>query len=329
MHENSVSLIIPTRNRWEELNRFFISLKKLILLPDEIIVLDDNSIQHMPDDLKSAFPGIKYIRFDRHIGTPLAKNIGIKQAAGNYLWFTDDDVEILTGKHLENALNLLKANPGAGGIGGEFCFTNESKYLRLQYLYANGDTRDEYIEDGKPGKLYEIDLLSTCNFICSRSLMIKMGGFNPEIHVGEDKEISCKFRKHGYLLLNASDCALYHYQSEKMRPCNVYRLFLKNQLSLLYFVLEHWNIFYLSIFPMLDIISKYKRLKHQVGLNARDPGLPYGASSESSIEYKTNPAKRLYMSFACLFLLFVSYILALSYIPKAFRYRFGNSDHLS
>lgn len=90
----SVSVIIPTFNRVDFLGRAMASVFAQSLLPDELLVVDDGS----DDGTKSLVAGItqaaplpvRYI-YQNNRGASAARNLGVKEAGGDFLCFLDSD----------------------------------------------------------------------------------------------------------------------------------------------------------------------------------------------------------------------------------------------
>jgi len=90
----SVSVIIPVYNRREMLSRAVRSALDQTHPDIEIVVVDDGST----DDIRDAIgefddKRIIYVRHDRNLGTPSARNTGIRNAHGEYVGFLDSDDE--------------------------------------------------------------------------------------------------------------------------------------------------------------------------------------------------------------------------------------------
>jgi len=87
-----VSVIIVTRNRADMLKNCLNSLVRQTKKLDEVIIVDNNSDDHTKDlvnNFNKKLP-IKYI-FEPRIGTPIARNTGIKNARYDIIAFIDDD----------------------------------------------------------------------------------------------------------------------------------------------------------------------------------------------------------------------------------------------
>ena len=88
----SISVVIPTFNRAEILREALISLAKQTRLPEEVVIVDNNSSDNTKEVAESFSPqlNIKYV-MERTQGTSTARNTGIKSASGDIIAFIDDD----------------------------------------------------------------------------------------------------------------------------------------------------------------------------------------------------------------------------------------------
>jgi len=84
----NISVIIPTYNRKHSLPRTLDSVLAQSFQPFEIIVIDDGSTDGTADWLKSNYVSIKSISQSNQ-GVSSARNIGIKQAEGNWIALLD------------------------------------------------------------------------------------------------------------------------------------------------------------------------------------------------------------------------------------------------
>lgn len=86
----SVSVVICTRDRPDELARCLASLPQQTLVPSQVVVVDNASV----DDRTRAAAwaaGVDYLREDRP-GLDIARNAGTRAAIGELILYTDDDV---------------------------------------------------------------------------------------------------------------------------------------------------------------------------------------------------------------------------------------------
>ncbi len=104
-----ISLIIPTFNRCATLRRAITSVLQQTVLPNEIIIVDDGSTDDTAHMINKEFPQLHYIAQENK-GVSAARNIGIKQAQGDWLAFLDSDDSWLPEK-LARQIWVLKDSP--------------------------------------------------------------------------------------------------------------------------------------------------------------------------------------------------------------------------
>lgn len=89
----SVSVVICTRDRPEDLMRCLVSLGHCVPSPSEVIVVDNAPRTDATAQAMHAFPNVRYVQENRP-GLSLARNAGIEAATSEVIAFTDDDVEL-------------------------------------------------------------------------------------------------------------------------------------------------------------------------------------------------------------------------------------------
>ena len=98
-----LSVIIPAHNAAATLRRCLESLKKALTLATishEILVIDDGSRDRtakIAENLTRRIVGLRLIRHNKNQGCGPARNTGVAEAKGEFLWFVDADDEIPTG----------------------------------------------------------------------------------------------------------------------------------------------------------------------------------------------------------------------------------------
>jgi glycosyltransferase involved in cell wall biosynthesis len=114
-----ISVILPTYNpNISRLNETISGLKKqtLNVMQWELIIVDNNSTPAVDIDI-TWHPNHKVI-IALNQGLTYARLMGFDQAAGRYIIMVDDD-NILDKDYLANTLQIFKANPKLGAIGGK------------------------------------------------------------------------------------------------------------------------------------------------------------------------------------------------------------------
>ncbi len=116
-----ISVIIPTKNRREDLLTTLYSIVQQSRPPEEVIVVDQSREDCEKEVLELFKQGEKsnliYI-WNRDIpGPAAARTAGFNKSNGDIIFFVDDDVT-LEKDCIENLLYSYETNPHLGGIGG-------------------------------------------------------------------------------------------------------------------------------------------------------------------------------------------------------------------
>lgn len=140
-HKLKISVIIPTYNRAEMLKGALFSLMKQARIPDEVVVVNNNSSDNTPEvvaDFKDKL-NIKYL-IEPTQGTSTARNTGIKNASGEIIVFLDDDCVAD-----ENWLHYLELpflrDSSIGMVGGEIFACRVKGTLVEDYCIADAMLR--------------------------------------------------------------------------------------------------------------------------------------------------------------------------------------------
>jgi len=113
-----VSIVITCRNYGEYLQEAFISCLNQTRRPEEIVVVDDASVDSTPDVAESLVEKygnsrsikVRYIRNVMRLGAAEARNKGIEAAASEYVMVLDADDQ-LHPVYIEKVASLLDQNP--------------------------------------------------------------------------------------------------------------------------------------------------------------------------------------------------------------------------
>jgi glycosyltransferase involved in cell wall biosynthesis len=200
------SIVIPTYNRPQRLHQLLSGITRLDYLHDlfEVIVVDDGGTRPLDQELEE-FQGILKLLLlkQENKGPGAARNRGAMEAKGKYLAFTDDDCHPHPGwlNALENVfkkdesllcggrtLNALSRNP--------FSATTQ---MLLDYLY------DHYSPVEHMGGFF-----ASNNLALSREMFMDMGGFDPELRFGEDRDFCYRWASSGRSFVFVPDAIMHH-----------------------------------------------------------------------------------------------------------------------
>ncbi len=121
---NTISVIIPTYLRSNELSNLLYSILKQTIKPMEIIIVDDtpnNSIKEVCEKYRNNFHllgvNVSYVKNPRDRSISIARNLGAILAKGNIVCYVDSDV-IIDKEYLKELKNTFEKHPEALGVSG-------------------------------------------------------------------------------------------------------------------------------------------------------------------------------------------------------------------
>lgn len=122
-----VSVVIPTYNRKEKLSRLLHSIFKSDFPKDEleIIIVDDASTDGTFEEISQVFPQIKMIQNEKELFLAGSRNVGIKNAKGDYIFLIDDD-NVVDRNCILELINVFRnsSTPHAGIAGPIMYYLN-------------------------------------------------------------------------------------------------------------------------------------------------------------------------------------------------------------
>jgi glycosyltransferase involved in cell wall biosynthesis len=188
----TISVIIPTYNRARLLPRAIESVLKQTFTDFELIIVDDGSTDNTKEVINSYIKKdnrITYVYQENSGGPAKPKNTGIKIAKGEYIAFLDSDDEWLPSK-LEKQYKLYEDNNnknnniGLVGCGSINIRNKKEIYIPIKSLNANSKKL-----------LIRCVPHSSSSIIIKRSIFKKVGLFDENIKIGEDRELYIRINK--------------------------------------------------------------------------------------------------------------------------------------
>jgi glycosyltransferase involved in cell wall biosynthesis len=198
------SVIIPTRNRPEMLDRCLTALDRQTFPRDgfEVIVVDDGGTVAL-EGIVARHAGVRLLRQENR-GPAVARNAGIAAGTGEFIVLTDDDCRPESGWLAAYSRAVLEM-PGAG-LGGdvkpapENGICGDASQLLVSYLYNYTDTR--------------MPFFCTNNVAFPRRLLLEIGGFDETfpLAAAEDRDICGRWNAR-YPLRRAPEASVVHHQA--------------------------------------------------------------------------------------------------------------------
>ncbi len=232
----SISLIIPTYNRYDDLSICILSILKQTRLPDELIIIDDGELDNIPHKADCEKSGIQVIYHKKDSpGLTASRNCGVRLAKHTLIFFLDDDVELFP-EYIQSITDVFEEDSQGkiGGVGG--VIANEpklslTKKIRRAFdmcFLVTGPTEGKVlcsgfcVNFGSSGKTLTnnvyVDFLSggVCAYRKSVFDTVMFDENYQGYGLGEDKDFSYRLSKHTLLVMTPY-AKLNHYESPQMR----------------------------------------------------------------------------------------------------------------
>src|SRR4051812_18984290 len=112
-----ISIVVANYNTCPSLKQCINTLIRACrYIDNEIIIVDDASTDRSVPMVQKEFPQLKLIQNTKAVGIAKARNLGMKQATGEYVLLVNADT-ISGKKTLENVIDFMDMHADAGGLG--------------------------------------------------------------------------------------------------------------------------------------------------------------------------------------------------------------------
>ena len=178
-----VTVVIPTRDRWETLSRS--ALPAVFMQEDvslDVVVVDDGSSDETRAGLASLdLPDLRVVRHDVSQGVSAARNAGVALARGEWLAFLDDD-DIWAPRKLRTQIDL------AVDEGVDYVFSSAVIIDRFRRLIAYTAVPDD--DDLVSLLLWKNVVPGGCsNLVARADLVRRLGGFDERLSMLADWDL--------------------------------------------------------------------------------------------------------------------------------------------
>jgi glycosyltransferase involved in cell wall biosynthesis len=186
-----VSVVIPVFNGGPDLEKCLLALKQSDYPLHECLLVDDASTDGMVNPAAEAI-GARVIRLERQSGPAKARNLGVEEANGDIIFFTDADV-ILHPQAIGEAVKALESDADLAAVFGSYddqpghlSFLSQYRNLFHHWVHQTGSAEASTFWTG-------------CGAI-RRDVFLQINGFSqdydrPSI---EDIEMGSRLRRSGH-----------------------------------------------------------------------------------------------------------------------------------
>lgn len=203
----TTSIIIPTFNEHDYLQKCLHSIKRHTSEPYEIIVVDNGSIDGTLN--LCLHERVTFISLPHNVGFPKACNLGLSIASGDALLLLNNDV-IVTENWLSNMLACLYSDERIGVVGP---LTNYgSGKQQVSVPFTNIEEMTAQFNQPDERKWRKVKRIIGLCFLFKRQLLDEIGLLDEQFSPGhyEDDDYCYRATLAGYDNMLAGDVFIYH-----------------------------------------------------------------------------------------------------------------------
>jgi glucosyl-dolichyl phosphate glucuronosyltransferase len=284
----SLAVVIPTKDRREDLDLTITSLLGQTVLPQQLIVIDQSPTDESERSVRSLISGSAFASSDGQFmyrrdtslsGLTAARNCSLQYVKTDLVLFLDDDV-LLEPDFIERILQVFDERPAATGVSG--IITNYTRppapFLWWTRLFLLGPFHDDrqpvyWTADKLAGSAPVRVTRLGGGLMCFRMSLIRGIFFDERLRgaaPGEDVEF-CARMKPGAILLIAPDARLVHKQTPVARSSEHWLE--RHTQTMWYLYLRNWDhgLFNRLCFGWLNL--GYMLVALAVSVRRRSPAL--------------------------------------------------------
>ena len=184
MSRMKASVLICIRNVQNYIQDCLNSILRQTFQDFEVILVDDNSSDNTLAIIRNIKdPRVKILRNKKHLGISPSRNKCVKNAVGEFLFFTDGDCTV-SHDWLEQGLKCFK-DPSILGVEGRIVYVSETYQ----------PTFSDNVQENRLGGNY-----MTGNIAYRRAIVNEVGNFDESLTYLEDRDLGLRVSKHGKII---------------------------------------------------------------------------------------------------------------------------------
>ncbi len=210
IHNDLISVIIPTYKRYDELIRALNSVEKQTYKNLEVLIIDDNEdfelSQKIEKLISENYADYKYVKNNKNLGGAETRNKGVQLSNGKYIAFLDDDDEYYPSK-IEEQYRMF--------------IDNKDDKLALIYCYGDIIYPNNAIEKERTNyrgncllEQMKGNIAGTSFWLVKKEALVKVGCFK-KIYSHQDGVVLLNLLAHGYKIdLVEKDLVKYYFHAK-------------------------------------------------------------------------------------------------------------------
>ena len=207
----TLSVVIPTHKRPFQAACLIESLRKQDFLREKLQILlvsnlREKQLEKMAEEWREQFYDFKYLVSGK-IGVNKARNLGIRFAGGDIIYFLDDDCALPGKDHLKKLVKEHELRPEAAGIGGGYRSPHELHGLEKFYY----GLAEEWTQKSSSGRESAFQLAGG-NSSYKREVFDRGFNFDSQISFGGSEEgFNSALISRGRKLFFSDEFSVYHF----------------------------------------------------------------------------------------------------------------------
>lgn len=224
--EPLVSILIPNRDQKETLEKCLNSIwEKSTYKNYEILIVENNSSSPEIFDYYREIekrPGVRILTWKEGFNYSAINNFGEKSAAGDYLLFLNNDVEVINPGWIEELLGNCQRKE-VGIVGAKLYYPDDTIQHAGTVIGIGGIAGHAFLNmpRSRTGYLHKASLQMDLSAVTAACMMMKrqvfkqLGGFEERLSVAfNDVDLCLRTVQAGYLVVYNPEVELYHYESK-------------------------------------------------------------------------------------------------------------------
>jgi len=264
-----VSIITVNYNQAAVTLELLASIEQQSFQDLEIIVVDNASRENHLPDLKAAYPNIITIRSEKNLGFSGGNNLGIEKSTGDFLFFVNNDAEILEGT-IPKLLACFERVPNLGIISPMIHYYQPEKEEKLiQYagtvplhpITGRNFTIGKFeIDRGQYTEAKPTAHVHGAAMMIKRDVLEKVGNMPEEFFLYyEELDWSEQIRRAGFEVYIEPNAKIYHKESVSVGKQSDLQLYYTNR-NRIFFMRRNkkaWEFVLFSVYIFTIMLPKH------------------------------------------------------------------------
>lgn len=222
MHQPLVSIISVNFNQAKVTHELLVSLESLTYKNIEVIIVDNGSSEDLLSILKDSYdvPKLEIVKSVDNLGFAGGNNLGIKKAKGEYLYFVNNDTELLPNS-IQPILERFELDPAIGVVSPKINYFSSPEIIQYAgYSSMNTFTARNYAIGHKEIDKGQHEIAMQTHYAHGAAMMVKKEviesvGMMPEVFFLYYEELDwCEqIKRKGYKIYYEPKALIYHKES--------------------------------------------------------------------------------------------------------------------